>query len=193
MRIALAIPAYRQTVHIGAAYAWAQDMATAMEMGWRPILLWNDVNSIEIARNLIVQQAMQADARLLLMMDADTAPILPEGGLKSMWQAMTDTGAAVVGAAVPVRNGSSMNCEPATPGELYPGVVGTAYMLVDMWKLRDLPRPWFRVQLANDGLSKTIGSDIGFCRDVQAAGHTVTVNFRLPMAHAETVATATRV
>lgn len=192
MRIALAIPSYKQSVHIGAAYAWAQDMATAMEMGWRPVLLWNDVNSIEIARNLIVQQAMQADARLLLMMDSDSAPILPEGGLKSMWQAMNDLDAAVVGAAVPIRNGDGMNCEPARPGEVYPGTVGTAYMLCDMWKLRDLPRPWFQMQLAEDGMSKAVGSDVGFCRAVQSAGHVVAVNFALPMAHAEIVATATR-
>lgn len=192
MKIALAVPAYKQSVHIGVAYAWAQDMATAMEMGWKPVLLWNDVNSIEVARNLIVHQAVHAEARLLLMMDSDTAPILPEGGLKSMWQAMTETGAAVVGAAVPVRNGAGMNCEPARPGEVYPGVVGTAYMLCDLWKLRDLPRPWFRVLLAEDGMSKAVGSDIGFCRAVQNAGHVVAVNFALPMAHAETVATATR-
>lgn len=192
MKIALAVPAYKQAVHIGAAYAWAQDMATAMEMGWKPLLLWNDVNSIEVARNLIVQQAIQAEARLLLMMDSDSAPILPEGGLASMWRAMSDMNAAVVGAAVPIRNGESMNCEPARPGEIYPGTVGTAYMLIDLWKLRALSRPWFQVQFAEDGLSKAVGSDIGFCHRVRDAGHVVAVNFALPMAHAETVATATR-
>lgn len=190
MIIALAVPAYGQRVHIGTALALAQDNATAMALGWRPLLLWTDCNSIEVARNIIVKQAIDAGARLLLMCDSDTMPI--DNGLASMWQAMQDTGAAVVGAAVPIRNGSGMNCEPAKPGEVYEGVVGTGYVLIDLWKLRNMPRPWFRIELSEDGTSKATGSDIGFCRDVQSAGHRVVVNYALGMAHAETVATATR-
>jgi len=192
MKIALAIPAYQQRVHVQTAHAWAQDMATAIELGWRPMLLWTDCNSIEVARNTIVSQAMQADARLLLMCDSDTMPVPLEGGLKSMWGVMSATGSPVVGAAVPVRNGDSMNCQPARPGEVYPGVVGTGYMLIDLWKLRDLPRPWFKCELSDDGMSKSVGSDIGFCRAVQSAGYQVIVNFQLAMAHAETSAVATR-
>ena len=192
MKIALAIPAYQQRIHVQTAHAWAQDMATAMEMGWRPLLLWTDCNSIEVARNTIVDQAIKADARLLLMCDADTMPVPLEGGLKSMWDVMSETGAAVVGAAVPVRNGDRMNCEPAKPGEVYPGVVGTGYMLVDLFRLRALPRPWFRCEMAADGMSKAVGSDIGFCRAVQEHGAGVVVNFRLGMAHSEQSAVATR-
>lgn len=191
MIIALAIPAYKQTVHIGAALALAQDNATALSLGWRPMMLWTDCNSIEIARNLIVKQALDAGARMLLMCDSDTFPI--GGGLESMWQAMQDTSAAVVGAAVPVRNGESMNCEPAQPGEVYDGVVGTGYMLIDLWRLRDLPRPWFTVELSADGTEKAVGSDIGFCRRVLEHGQRVIVNYRQPMAHAETSAIATRI
>lgn len=190
MIIALAVPAYQQRIHIGTALGLAQDNATAMSMGWRPLLLWTDCNSIEVARNIIVQQATDAGARLLLMCDADTFPV--DNGLASMWQVMSETSAAVVGAAVPVRNGDAMNCEPAKPGEAYDGVVGTGYVLIDLVKLRALPRPWFTVSLAEDGLSKAVGSDIGFCRRVQEHGQRVVVNYRLPMAHAETVATATR-
>jgi hypothetical protein len=192
VKICLAVPAYQQRIHVQTAHAWAQDMATAMELGWRPLLLWTDCNSIEVARNTIVKQALQADARLLLMCDADTMPVPLEGGLKSMWEAMGETGAAVVGAAVPVRNGDRMNCQPARPGEVYVGEVGTAYMLCDLHKLRALPRPWFKCEMAEDGLSKAVGSDIGFCRAVQSAGHKVVVNFRLAMAHAEQSAVATR-
>ena len=192
MIIALAVPAYKQQVHIMTAYAWAQDMASAMEMGWRPLLLWTDSNSIEVARNLIVQQATQAGARLLLMCDSDTMPVPVAGGLKQMWSVMSETGAAVVGAAVPVRNGESMNCEPARPGEVYPGDVGTAYMLCDLHKLRNVPKPWFSVQLSEDGTSKAVGSDIRFCRLAREHGQSVIVNFALPMAHAETSAVATR-
>lgn len=192
MKIALAIPAYRQHVHIKTAYAWAQDMASAMEMGWRPLLLWNDINGIERARNIIVKQAYEADARLLLMCDSDNFPALPQGGLAEMWKAMSEHGAAVVGAAIPVRQGDMMNCEPAKPGEVYPGVVGTGYMLIDLVKLRTMPRPWFSSVIAEDGIEKTVGSDINFCRRVQEHGQSVIVHFALPMAHAETSAVGTR-
>lgn len=192
MIVAIAVPAYQQRVHIGSAFALARDMRAAVDMGWQPELISTDINNIEIARNTIVHRAEQIGARLLLMMDSDTIPIPAAGGLGSMWTAMHETGAAYVGAAVPIRNGDGMNCEPARPGEVYPGVVGTGYCLLDLLKLRDLPRPWFTVELATDGMSKAVGSDIGFCRRVQGAGLVSTVNFRLPMAHAETVATATR-
>lgn len=190
MIIAIAVPAYQQRIHIGTAMSLAQDNATALSLGWRPLLLWTDCNSIEVARNVIVKQAVEAGARLLLMCDSDTFPV--DSGLPAMWQAMQDTGAAVVGAAVPVRNGDSMNCEPARPGEVYEGVVGTGYMLIDLVKLRDLPRPWFRVELSDDGTSKALGSDVGFCRAVQAHGQRVAVNYRLPMAHASIGVDATR-
>lgn len=193
MIIALAVPAYQQRVHVMTAHAWAQDMASALELGWRPLLLWTDINNIEIARNTIVDQAEKAGARLLLMCDSDTMPVPLEGGLRSMWSVMCETGAAAVGAAVPVRGGTTMNCEPALPGEAYPGVVGTGYFLVDLVKLRDLPRPWFKCELSEDGLSKALGSDIGFCRAAREAGHKVIVNYKLAMAHAETSAVATRV
>jgi hypothetical protein len=190
--ICLAIPAYQQRIHAQTAQAWAGDYVTAMQLGWRPIQIWTDINNIEIARNNIVAQAEKSGARLLLMCDSDTMPVPLEGGLRSMWDAMSETGAAVVGAAVPVRNGDGMNCEPARPGEAYEGVVGTGYMLIDLVKLRDLPRPWFKCELAADGLSKAVGSDIGFCRAVQSAGQRVIVNYRLSMAHAEQSAVATR-
>ena len=193
MKIALACPSYQQRMHIGSAYAWAQDSMSALELGWRPVLLWVDANNIEIARNILVKQADDAGARLLLMMDADSFPTLPQGGLAHMWRAMCDHSAAIVGAAIPIRNGNGMNCEPATPGEVYEGVVGSAYLLIDTWKLRDLPRPWFKLDMSADGMSKAIGSDINFCKMVQAHGRKVIVNFALPTAHAEMAAVATRV
>jgi hypothetical protein len=193
MIIALAVPAYKQTVHVQTAYAWAQDAMTAMEQGWKPLLLWTDMTGIERSRNMIVKQAEQAGARLLLMCDSDTMPVPVVGGLSSMWKAMSETGAAVVGAAVPIRNGDSMNCEPARPGEIYEGVVGTGYMLIDLVKLRDMPKPWFVCELDEHGIDKVVGSDIGFCRLVQNHGQKVVVNFALSMAHAESAAVATRV
>ena len=185
MIISLAVPAYRQVMNAQTAYAWAQDMATALELGWRPALQWVDATGIARARNVIVQQAMNVGARLLLTCDSDTFPTNPHGGLTRMWETMQKHDAAVVGAAVVTRNGTRMNCEPARPGETYEGEVGTGYMLIDLFKLRDLPRPWFVQTDSADGLTVAVGEDIGFCRAAKAAGHRVVVDFSMSMGHAD--------
>lgn len=183
MIIALAIPAYRQLVNVQTAYAWAQDAMTALELGWKPALIWVDNSGIARARNVIVETAIKQGARLLLMCDSDSFPDVPEGGLRHMWQVMQDQDAAVVGAAFVTRNGERLNVEPVKPGEAYEGEVGTAYMLVDLWKLRDLPKPWFVHRDTDDGLRVACGEDIYFCRHAKAHGHRVVVNFALPTGH----------
>lgn len=193
MIVGLGIPAYRQSINVQAAYAWMQDALTATEMGWRPVPLWVDMHGVARARNVLVQRAEQAGARLLLMMDGDLFPTLPEGGLGHMWQVMSETGAAVVGAACAVRNGDRVNCEPAQPGEVYEGTVGSGYLLLDLFKLRDMPKPWFEYKVAADGIGVECGEDVGFCRLAKAHGHKVVVNYQLQMAHVEQSAIATRV
>ena len=183
MIIALAIPAYRQQVNVQTAYAWAQDAMTAMDLGWKPALIWVDNSGIARARNVIVETAIKQSARLLLMSDSDSFPDVQEGGLAHMWQTMQQHSAAVVGAAFVTRNGERVNVEPVKPGETYEGEVGTAYMLIDLWKLRDLPKPWFVHRDTDDGLRVACGEDIYFCRHAKANGHTVVVNYVLPTGH----------
>jgi hypothetical protein len=183
VKIALAIPAYRQQVNVNTAYAWAQDAMTALELGWKPVLVWVDNSGIARARNVIVQTALDNDARMLLMCDSDSFPDVQEGGLGHMWHVMKQTDAAVVAAAFVTRNGTRVNCEPARPGEVYPGEAGTAYMLIDLWKLRDLPKPWFVHRDSADGLKVECGEDIYFCRHAKAHGHNVVVNYALPTGH----------
>lgn len=183
MIIALAIPAYRQTVNVQTAYAWAQDSMTALELGWKPVLVWCDNSGIARARNVIVKTAEDAGARLLLMCDSDGFPDVREGGLAHMWRVMQEQQAAVVGAAFVTRNGARVNVEPSRPGEIYDGEVGTGYMLVDLWRLRDLPRPWFVHKDTSDGLKVECGEDVYFCRHAKAHGHRVIVNYALPTAH----------
>ena len=191
MIIALAVPAYRQVVNVQTAYAWAQDSLTAAELGWKPLLIWADNTGVARSRNTNVKVAENAGARLLLMCDSDTFPTPMEGGLHSMWNVMQQHKAAVVGAAVVTRNGKRMNCEPAKPGEAYEGEVGTGYMLIDLVKLRDLPRPWFVHKDSPDGLKVECGEDIYFCRHAKAHGHRVMVNYVLPMGHADQSVSAT--
>jgi hypothetical protein len=185
MKIALAVPAYRQQVNVNTAYCWAQDAMSALELGWRPVLIWCDNSGIARARNVIVETALKNDCRLLLMCDSDTFADVQEGGLKHMWQVMQDTGAVAVGAAVVTRNGTRVNCEPSEPGEVYEGEVGTGYFLIDLWKLRDVPRPWFVHVDTADGLGVECGEDIYACRLFKRHGHKVVVNYALPTGHAD--------
>lgn len=185
MICALSIPAYRQSVHARTAYAWAQDSLAAAELGWQPMLIWADNTGVARSRNTLVKIAEDAGARLLLMCDSDTFPLAVEGGLSHVWRTMSEHRAAVVGAAVVTRNGKRMNCEPSRPGEVYEGEVGTGYMLIDLVKLRDLPKPWFVHRDTPDGLSVECGEDIYFCRHAKSHGHLVMVDFSIPMGHAD--------
>jgi hypothetical protein len=183
--IALAIPAYRQQVNVQTATAWVQDALTARELGWQPVPIWVDCSGIARARNTIVETALKAGARLLLMMDSDSFPDVPEGGLGHMWHVMQEHDASVVAAAFVTRNGTRLNCEPVRPGQTYEGEAGTAYMLVDLWKLRDLPKPWFVHRDTDDGLKVQCGEDVYFCRHAKEHGHRVVVNYALPTGHAD--------
>src|SRR5690606_6526081 len=123
VRIALAVPAYRQGINIHSAVAWMQDALTARELGWQPFPLWVDCSGMARARNVIVKTAEDAGARLLLMMDSDSFPDVQEGALGHMWHVMQQESAAVVAAAFVTRNGTRVNCEPVKPGEVYEGEV----------------------------------------------------------------------
>ena len=193
MIIALACPSYQQRMHVRSAYAWAQDSLTATALGWNPALVWVDNSGIPRARNTIIKTAEDLGARLLLTMDSDTFPLPMEGGLQSMWDVMQRHEAAVVAAAVVTRNSKNgrVNCEPVRPGESYEGECGTGYMLIDLWKLRDLPKPWFVHRDTPDGLKVECGEDVYFCRHAKAHGHRVVVNYELPMGHIDQVALTT--
>lgn len=185
MIIALGCPAYKQTMCVQSAVCWSQDHATALELGWKPAHIWVDNSGIARARNVIVDQSTKLGARLLLMMDSDSFADVPQGGLSSMWAAMQGHDAAAVGAAFVVRNDNMrINVDPVKPGEVYEGAAGAAYLLIDMWKLRDLPRPWFRHQDSDDGLEVTCGEDVFFARHVKEHGHRFVVNFAIPTGHA---------
>ena len=185
MICALAIPAYRQVVNVQTAYTWAQDSLTAVELGWNPLLIWVDNSGIARARNTIIETALKGGARMLLMSDSDSFPDVKHGGLASMWHTMQKHDAAVVGAAFVVRNETTrVNVNPVKPGETYEGKVGTAYMLIDLWKLRDLPKPWFVHRDSPDGLMVERGEDVYFCDHAKAHGYKVVVNYALPTGHA---------
>lgn len=194
MRVAHLLPAYRGTVHAEVAIGMSRDAIVCAERGWKHIPFLIDAHGIERVRNMGVRIAHENNCDLLLMQDADTFAIQPAfGSLESLYRTMEKHNAAAVGAAVLVRNGNHMNVEPARPGESYEGQVGTGLMLIDLRKLTELPRPWFRTLIAPDGESIQQGEDIFFCRQLKAYGHTVIVDYTFPTGHGYSSVHASRV
>jgi hypothetical protein len=194
MIVAHLLPAYRGTVHAEVAIGMSRDAIVCAERGWKHVPFLIDAHGVERVRNMGVRVAYENNADLLLMQDADTFALKPAfGSLESLHTSMVKHDAAAVGAAVVVRNGNRMNAEPARPGESYEGEVGTGIMLIDLAKLRDLPRPWFRTLTAPDGETVQQGEDIFFCRQLKAYGHKVIVDYTFPTGHGYSSVHASRV
>lgn len=211
MRIAHCIPAYRSQVHIEVALGMARDAEFCWTNGgdaahhYQHIHMpfFVDCSGIARARNLGVERAIAAGADLLLFQDTDvfmpvTKPNQVRSPACSALEALLGTlnnnlDAAAVGAACCIRNGNRMNCEPARPGEVYPGIVGTGLMLIDLRKIADIPRPWFRHYDTQDGLGVECGEDVYFCRLLQKHGHMVIVDYSIETGHAGGVVDLTRI
>lgn len=189
MRIAHVVPAYGQRVHVSVAMAFAREAAWCEHEGHVHVPFFTDVIGVDRARNIAVSLAIKAGCDLLLMQDADTfaQPEHNYSALCPLLATMRQQDAAAVGVAVASRNRDRMNCEPARPGEVYEGEVGTGLMLIDLRKLADMPRPWFVYQVADDGETVRCGEDLYFCRRVKAAGHKVLVDYTIPTGHVASV------
>ncbi len=194
MKVAHLLPAYRGAVHAEVAIGMSRDAIVCAERGWKHVPFLIDAHGVERVRNMGVRVAYENECDLLLMQDADTFSIKPAfGSLESLHRSMEKHGAAAVGAAVVVRNGERMNAEPAKPGESYEGEVGTGIMLIDLRKLADLPRPWFRTLVRADGETVQESEDIHFCRLLKAHGHKVVVDYTFPTGHGYSSVHASRV
>jgi hypothetical protein len=184
MNVAHLVPAYRGTVHAKVAIGMSRDAIVCSERRWKHMPFLIDAHGIERVRNMGVRIAYENKADLLLMQDADTFALEPAfGALEPLFTTMEKHGAAAVGAAVVTRNGDRMNAEPARPGESYEGEVGTGIMLINLAKLHDLPRPWFRTLIAPDGEVVQQSEDIFFCRQLKAYGHKVIVDYTFQTGH----------
>ena len=184
MKVMHLLPAYRGTVHAEVAIGMSRDAIVCSERGWKHMPVCIDAHGIDRVRNMAVRIAYDNACDLLLMQDADTFSILPAyGSLESMWNTMDKFGAAAVGAAVAVRNGETMNVQPALPNQAYEGEVGTGLMLIDLNKLKDLPRPWFRTELFEDGERVKTSEDIWFCRYLKRQGFSVYIDYTFRTGH----------
>jgi hypothetical protein len=203
-RFAHVVPAYRRSVDIDVALGVARDAGYCVDAGFEHAAFYTDCNNIARARNLAVETAFNVGADFLMMQDSDVfvqvtdvsmakSPSKFCSGIELLLQTMKATGAAAVGAAVVVRNGNRMNCEPALPGEYYSGDVGTGLMLIDLNRLAKLERPWFVHADKPSGLEVECGEDIYFCRKIRAAGFDVVVDYTFPTGHTSVLPDVTRV
>lgn len=188
MLIGYYMPAYHDTVN-GAAMRTYRDCAIwANRNGhtWSERIA--DVHPLDRSRNAAIKWSLAEGHDLLLMQDSDCH--IEEGpAIQRLRSTMLETDAAVVSLALPCRrpreNGSARpNCYPMQPGETYEAeTCGTGIILFDMVKLRDLPLPWFRFVLSDDGCDLVTGEDTYFARKAKAAGYRVVVDWTIPAYH----------
>jgi hypothetical protein len=189
------IPAYRRAVDVDVAMGIGREATWCAEQGHEYASFFVDATGIARARNLAMKVAREQGASLLLMQDADVFTLAPTfSAIEHLWRSMRRYGAAVVGAAVAVRNGRGMNCEPAHPGEVYDGIVGTGLMLIDLGRLEEIgfASPAFVHADTEDGCGVACGEDVYFCRRVTGAGGRVVVDFTIATGHASVAVDATR-
>lgn len=180
--VAMFVPSYRGQMTFDAARSLAMDAVAASSLGLRAYISNASMASIERSRNWAIDNARQNDARLLLMRDADVGS--EPDALPRMLKSMVDTDAAVVGCAVALRDGKRANCEPYQPNDVYEcHAVGTGLMLIDLRKLESLEMPWFKMDLADDGIGLTQSEDVYFCEQVRKHGQTVVCNSRIQTTH----------
>ncbi len=193
MRVGHFVPAYRSQVHAEVAMSLAREAAWCESKKWTHVPFYVDATGIARARNIAVEMAYRSRCDLLLMQDSDcfALPDANYSAIAAMWRSMHNVGGHVLGLAIAVRNGDGMNCEPANPGHVYEGDVGTGLMLIDLRPLRDLPRPWFRQVDSASGDTVECGEDINFCRHVRAHGYRVWIDYTIPTGHASSTVIGT--
>lgn len=62
---------------------------------------------------------------------------------------------------------------------------GTGCLMFDMRIFREMPGPWFRFRLTEDG--RPIGEDFGICSDLRNAGHKIYVDTSIKCGHLSTM------
>lgn len=147
---------------------------------------------IDGLRNKIVEDALRVGASHLLMMDMDqTYPvdIIPRLLAHKL---------PVVGCMVhrryppfaPLMYRGKLNeyelIEDFEDGDLVEvDATGTGCLLFDMKIFREMPAPWFRFKLTDDG--RPIGEDFGFCSDLRALGYKIFVDTAVKCGHLSTM------
>ena len=187
MKIAYAIPAYGGVVRCETLTSIVQDCAWVNANGHDLCFFWLDLHGVARARNMAVQRAREAEADLLLMLDADTACDPTASGLEMMVTTMREKQCEAVAAVVPTRPPRmAPNVDPVKPFEAYEAhKAGAAYLLLDLHRLEKLEpgHTWFNFRMAADGITIEESEDLYFCREVRTRGGKVYADFRIPTSH----------
>lgn len=184
MKLLHFVPAYRQSVRVQLVYDALATFAECDRLGDQYGFHFVDLQPVDRARNAAVRAALAGGCDLLFMQDSDVHGSIGAPVLRFLRETLLDNEAAIAGAAVRTRSGRlTLNCNPVRPGQAYEGDVGTGLMLIDLRRLRDLPLPWFRYRVSDDGTECVEGEDIAFCRKVREQGHRVFVDARIPTTH----------
>jgi len=182
-RVLIGLPAYRFTSYTGLTISLAAAMG---QLHRYPSLAVCDFKAIghvliDECRNMLVQEALEAEADWLLMLDDDVSfeAIAPW----EMIQMAEAFGATVAGLPYPIRGTGEPCVEP--PQEIRKGFravgrIGAGVMAINMSALVVIgyPRPWFISTPQPQGGSYS--EDYFFCDQVRERGGTVFCDWRHP-------------
>jgi hypothetical protein len=139
-------------------------------------------------REQLMRKAVEINATHLLFIDADVQ--FPAEGVRRL----ISHGKDVVGGNYPTKTDPPystvkvVNDEGRIEASMIPGdrlfkcwAVPTGFMLIDLEKCRDLPRPWFFFQDLGGG--EIEGEDVWFCRQCNEAGLEVWCDPTIPLKH----------
>jgi hypothetical protein len=166
----------------------------ALEAAWctangvRHVPAFADMHGVDRARNKAVEIADESGADYLLMQDADCfyrhLQGVGRGGfaIESLMIAIEEHDSAAAALVFPVRNGQHLNVEPLRPNTTCVAEkIGAGVLLLDMRRLKNVPRPFFRYVWNDDG--SMVGEDIYFCRHIQRHGLSIAADCTMVTFH----------
>jgi len=198
--LGVGLPAYGGKIAMWQADMWLQlgwalaSSEQRFELRATPKL---DVCGVDVARNRLVEEAIELKLDWLLLVDADTWHD-KEGCGYDLLQMISDADRAgnigIVAAPVPRRDPQNTNYmiydhfPHHMDQKLYDGVmtecetVATALCAINVKIARELPLPWFKFEWF-DGSLRMLSEDVYFCRKVREAGFKVAVDGRFRAKH----------
>jgi hypothetical protein len=204
LNIGLAIPAYGAKVSMWHAEFWMSmgfGLATSEHRFRLRSFGYADTCGVDVARNRLVDEAIEKGCDWLFMLDADTWHE-GNGAAYDILQMISDAArtpdCAFVGAPVPCRGPDKIvySIYDRIPNIMDPSLylgkqtltevdgLGAAICAININFLREknMPPPWFKFDWI-DGTMKYIGEDLYFCRKVQQYGGRVFVDGRFVGKH----------
>jgi len=179
--------------------SWANKIREMHLPRWTWYLRGGGALPIDIARNLLVKDALEDGSQYILFLDSDVLPPL-DGVLHLMaWKLPIVSGLYWVRkeegecwAMWKDEGGYKMRAIKAWDGRLLKvDIVGLGFMLVDMRVFKKIPPPWFKFQLVS-GLKPGekeifLGEDVFFCRLARKHGFPIHVDTFVRCEHIQTM------